>query len=101
MYEAYTGNMLRSLVTQVFRRVKENFRRIEEFGWFSRSSRELPTMTFDVCPKEKDRQGLGYCQAAVLCLFSHYRGELQVLITQRSQLVRTNKGKANYRCVFG
>ena len=83
---------------EVFRRVKENFRRIEEFGWFSRSPRELPTgMTFDVCPKEKDRQGLGYCQAAVLCLFRHYRGELQMLITQRSQFVRTHKGKDKCR----
>ena len=83
---------------EVFRQVKENFRRIEEFGWFS--PRELPTRSFDVCPEEKDRQGLGYCQAAVLCLFGHHKGELQVLITQRSQFVRTHKGKAKC-CVFG
>ena len=75
----------------IYRRVKENFQRLEAFGWFSRQQ-DVLSQEFEVWPKDKSTNGLGYRQAAVLFLISQFRGELHVLITRRSYLVSSHKG---------
>lgn len=75
----------------IYRRVKENFQRLEAFGWFS-PQQDYFSQTFEVWPKGKSTNGLGYRQAAVLFLISRFRGELHVLITRRSHLVSSHKG---------
>ena len=75
---------------EAFQRVRENFRRIEEFGWFAPSGSW--SNKFKAWPKGKCLDGLGYRQAAVLFLVGYHRGELHVLITKRSYLVSTHKG---------
>lgn len=72
-----------------FQQVRENFHRVEEFGWFS--SPNSWTKNFEVWPNGKYKE-LGYRQAAVLFLISYHRGDLHVLITRRSHLVSTHKG---------
>lgn len=74
-----------------FQRVRENFQRVEEFGWFAPT--KSWTKKFKAWPKGKCLDGLGYRQAAVLFLLTHHRGELHVLITKRSYNVTTHKGK--------
>ena len=66
--------------------VVENFRRLEEFGWF------LPGEVYTNVPLMTNSGG-SYTKAAVLFLISHHSGELHVLITKRSQTVRIHKGK--------
>ena len=78
-----------------FRRVRENFQRVEQFGWVCPSG-SWPNK-FKAWPKAKGKclNGLGYRQAAVLFLMSYHRGELHVLITKRSHLVSAHKGMFN------
>jgi hypothetical protein len=76
---------------EAFQRVRENFQRVREFGWFAPSGSW--TKKFQCWPEEKCLGGLGYRQAAVLFLLSHHRGQLHVLITKRSHHVTTHKGE--------
>ena len=76
---------------EAFQRVRENFQRLREFGWFAPSGSW--TKEFSAWPERKYPSGLGYRQAAVLFLLSHYRGQLHVLITKRSFHVTTHKGE--------
>ena len=81
------------MAREAFRQVRENFQRIEDFGWFAPS--KPWTKNFAICPDAKGKGltgGLGYRQAAVLFLLSYQKGELCVLITKRSHLVSTHKG---------
>ena len=73
-----------------FQQVRENFQRVEEFGWFAPS--KTWTKKFKTWPKEKCLEDLSYRQAAVLFLLTYHRGELHVLITKRSYHVSTHKG---------
>lgn len=76
---------------EVFQRVRENFQRLEAFGWFS--PHDTRTIKFRVWPEDKSTNGLGYRQAAVLFLLSYFKGALHVLITKRSSSVSTHKGE--------
>ena len=76
---------------ETFQRVRENFQRVHEFGWFAPS--KSWTKKFEAWPEGKCLVGLGYRQAAVLFLLTYHRGELHVLITKRSYHVSTHKGK--------
>ena len=76
---------------EAFQRVRENFQRVREFGWFAPSGSW--TKEFSGWPEGKCPGGLGYRQAAVLFLLSYHRGQLHVLITKRSFHVTTHKGK--------
>lgn len=76
--------------TVAFQRVRKNFQRVCEFGWFA--PLKPWTKSFRAWPEGKCLDGLGYRQAAVLFLLSHRRGELHVLITRRSYHVSTHKG---------
>ena len=81
---------------ETFQQVRENFQRMEEFGWFSPHEPHTTSKKFFKWPKGNFRNGLGYKQAAVLFLIGDLEGELHVLITKRSTSVNSHKGKVMF-----
>ena len=76
-----------SAASSPYHDVYENFKRLQEFGWF------MPAPSGSYFYATSDGDALGYKQAAVMFLLSHHNGSLQVLMTKRSNTVRTHKGR--------
>lgn len=71
--------------TSTFSSVRENFKAETEFGWF------LPSNDyFNFTQEDGDRK---YRQASVLFLLADINESLHVLMTKRSNSIRTHKGK--------
>ena len=73
------------MTSEVYVAVRENFRQAEEYGWF------LPGKTGDHCTLVFERAD--HKHAAVLVLIGLMQNEPHVLITKRSNNVRTHKGR--------
>ena len=79
--------------------VRENFKRVQKFGWYIPShpfTHVYQPIRGDSLPPSENASStpaiLDYRQAAVIFLLSLYKGKLHVLMTKRSNAVRTHKG---------
>lgn len=93
----------------VYSTVRENFKRIQDFGWYLPSHHSIASFKLlngdTSVSSESGLEGesstrLFYRRAAVLFLLSMWKGELHVLMTKRSQAVRTHKGKLEMTPTF-
>lgn len=73
--------------SSAFSSVCDNFKQEQEFGWFISDS----SVTRDF-PQKLDHGDLKYKQAAVMFLLACINGSLHIMMTKRSNTIRTHKG---------
>ncbi len=93
------ASLSESATSNAFSCVCENFKQEQEFGWFIPAFCE----TSDIPQKLEDPLiggDLKYKQAAVMFLLACINGSLHILMTKRSNTVRTHRGTTHKRFIM-